>query len=193
MIIMTVPSIPAQSVRRIHYLVTRVCYFNYPLSFTFLLYISLLSTQLAFWRAFCYREKVKEQGNPMTSAACRVTDNNLFKGKAWQGKGRTGKGQGRVGKVREGKTGQGKMLSTKLVEGNQRSLNSVIPFFREIYTVLLPQCPALVFPLCLTLLLPCQSWLFQVNISNPAGLLPSDYWAFQQGSQGQDEMPSWTY
>lgn len=109
MIIMTLPSIPAESVRRIlHYLVTRVCYFNYPLSFTFFLCISLLSIQLAFKRAFCYREKVKERGNPMTRAACRVTrskDRNLFKGKAGQGKRRTGKGQ-----RRQGKAGQEKML-----------------------------------------------------------------------------------
>lgn len=71
----------------------------------------------------------------MTNAACRVTrstDSNLLKGRTGQGKGRTGQGQGRVGKGREGKAGQGKMLSAKPVEGHQRSLNSVIPFFREI-------------------------------------------------------------
>lgn len=106
---------------------------------------------------------MKEQGNPMTSAPCRDTrseDSNLFKVRAGQGKGRegqgkdrerAGKGQGRRGKAREN------TISAKPVEGNQRCLNSVIPFFREIQTVCLPQCPALVFPLCLTLLLSCQS------------------------------------
>lgn len=82
---------------------------------------------------------MKEQGNPMTSAACRVTrskDSNLFKGRA--GQGRTGKGQGRVGKGREDKARQGKKNYVSKACGRkskisefcypflQRNINSVL-------------------------------------------------------------------
>lgn len=151
MVITTAPSIPAESVRRIpHYLVTRFCYFNYPLSFTFFPYISLLLICLAFQRDFCYREKVKEQANPMTIAAHRVTrskDSNLFKD-------RRGQGQGRVGKARQGR---GKCYVSKTCGRKSKISKLCYPFlYGNINSVLYP-CPALVSPVCLTLLLLHQS------------------------------------